>query len=111
MIRGETVSVRARTGSVADEFNNEVPTYAAPVDVPGVVVAPGTTTGETRQHPDGVSVALTLHFPKSYDGDLRGALVTVRGHEYRVVGDPEGYTKANVRGPWWLPVEVARADG
>ena len=45
MIRGETVSVRVRSGSVADEFNNEVPTYAAPVDVPGVVVAPGATTG------------------------------------------------------------------
>ena len=111
MISGETVTVRTCSGHATDAFNNEVPTYAEPVEVGNVVVAPGATTGETKQHPDGVSVALTLHFPKSYDGDLRGALVTVRGHEYAVVGDPEGYTKANVRGPWWLPVEVARADG
>lgn len=44
--------------------------------------------------------------------DVRNAVVTVRGEDYRVVGDPERYTDAAL--PlgclWNLVVRVARFD-
>ena len=52
-----------------------------------------------------------LCFPKGADVDLRDATVTVRGTDYKVVGDPKRYTAANTPGPWDLTCEVTRTDG
>ena len=111
MIRGETVAVRHVTGTATDRLNVEVPVYGEPVDVGNVLVVPSTMGEADHLRPDGVRIAYTLHFPRGYPQSLRGARVTVRGDECRVVGDPKPYTEANVRGPWTMPVEVAMSDG
>lgn len=75
------------------------------------VVCPGATSDMDATRPEGVTVAYTLHFPKTYSGSLRGCSVEVRGTRYDVVGDPQRTTDAATPGPWNLPVEVTRSDG
>ena len=75
------------------------------------VVCPGATSDMDATRPEGVTVAYTLHFPKTYAGSLRGCSVEVRGTRYDVVGDPQRTTDAATPGPFNLAVEVTRADG
>ena len=75
------------------------------------VVCPGATADMDATRPEGVTVAYTLHFPKTYAGGLRGCSVAVRGPRYDVVGDPQRTTDAATPGPFNLTVEVTRADG
>lgn len=75
------------------------------------VVCPGATSDMDATRPEGVTVAFTLHFPKTYSGSLRGCSVEVRGEAYDVVGDPQRTTEAATPGPFNLAVEVTRADG
>lgn len=79
--------------------------------IEGVVVCPGATSELDASRPDGVEVAYTLCFPKSFTASLKGCRVNVRGTEYRVVGDPQRYNPANTPGNWNLTVEVGRTDG
>ena len=75
------------------------------------VVCPGSTSDLGADRPNGVQVAYTLHFPKTYRGDLRGCSVEVRGETFSVVGDPMRTAEAATPGPWNMAVEVARAEG
>lgn len=75
------------------------------------VVCPGATSDMDATRPEGVTVSYTLHFPKTYAGNLRGCSVEVRGEVFGVVGDPQRTAEAATPGPWNMAVEVARADG
>lgn len=75
------------------------------------VVCPGATSDMDATRPEGVTVAYTLHFPKTYAESLRGCSVEVRGETYDVVGDPQRTTDAATPGPFDMAVEVTRADG
>ena len=75
------------------------------------IVCPGSTSDLGAERPNGVRIAYTLHFPKSYGGDLRGCRVIVRGEPFRVVGDPQRTTDAATPGNYNMAVEVTRADG
>lgn len=75
------------------------------------VVCPGSTSDLGAERPNGVRIAYTLHFPKTYKGDLRGCSVEVRSKVFGVVGDPMRTADAATPGPWNMAVEVARADG
>lgn len=115
MISGTTASVMLRDRSARDSFGNDVEAYLPPVDV-DVCVQPGTCADLDDTRPEGVRVALTVHFPKTWAGSLRGAKVALGGRwegEYRVVGDPKPYDERNCpQGvPWNMPVEVEAADG
>lgn len=112
MIRGEKVTVvtRERIGTLP----GNTPQYGdVETVVDNVLVAPGTgddVVGSIR--PDGVKVAWTLHFPKTYTGSLRGARVKVRGGDARpVIGDPAPYTLANTPTRWWMPVQLEDVEG
>lgn len=111
MIRGETVTVSVVERGECDRLGVPSRSYSEPVAVDNVVVVPSTANEISYERPDGVLVTYTLHFPRGYDADLRGALVTVRGETFKVVGDPKPYTESNVLGPWTMPVQVGRADG
>ena len=78
LIQGETVTVM-RTERVLDELGE--PTYGeeAREEVENVVVAPGATADLDASRPEGVTVAYTLCFPKTYAGELKGCAVEVRG--------------------------------
>lgn len=110
LIQGEEVTV-VRPTFERDSLGET--TYGPPerTVVEGVVVAPGPTADLDASRPEGVTVAFTLCFPKTYAEPLRGCSVEVRGRSCRVVGDPAPYTPGNVPGPWNYTVEVARADG
>lgn len=75
------------------------------------VVCSGATSDMDATRPEGVTVAYTLHFPKTYVGNLRGCSVEVRGETYDVVGDPQRTTEAATPGPFNMAAEVTRADG
>lgn len=108
----ETVTVCVPGESTeTDPFGAPMPAVPACMDISGVLVAPGPTADLDASRPDGVTVAFTLHFPKSFVGVLRGAMVTVRGADYQVVGDPASYTPENTPGRWNMPVEVKRVGG
>ena len=118
MIRGVTVSVELRQRGARDALGNEVEAYAEPVDVPNVLVQPGPTADLDASRPEGVAVAFTLHFPKTWEGDLRGARVSLPapwewGNPYRVAGVPMRYDPQNCPPlvPWNMAVEVEATDG
>lgn len=91
--------------------------YAAPVwrevteVVEGCLVEPGSTRDLEASRPNGDASAITVHFPKTYPANLRGALVSCAGRTYRVVGDPAPYMPSNTPGPWNRSVECEACDG
>ena len=114
MISGQTVSVMLRKRTSRDSFGNDVEEYEQPQNVGNVLVQPGSTDDLDASRPEGVTVALTLHFPKTWTQRLRGAKVVLRAPwegEYRVVGDPIPYMDANCPTDWHMPVEVEAVDG
>ena len=110
LIQGEPVTVVRRT-SGRDELGEPIEPVEEREDVQNVVVAPGSTSDLDASRPEGVKVAYSLCFPKTYSGSLRGCSVEVRGEEYAVVGDPKRYMPENTPGDWNLTCEVGRADG
>lgn len=111
MIKGETVVVRTLAEGEADPFGS-VSHIATDEVVEDVLIQVGSTrdlTGSTR--PDGVEVHFTLHFPKTYNVDLRGAHIQVRGEWYGVIGSPAWYTPENCPTRWNYPVEVSVING
>jgi len=122
MVNGTDISVELRDRSARDGFGNDVEAYAAPQTVGNVLVAPGACAELDASRPEGVRVAYTLHFPKGWSGDLRGARVALEAApsasdatwdppRYRVVGDPRPYMDENCPTPWHMPVEVEAVDG
>lgn len=111
---GVTVEVLRPTSGTVDVLGNAVPGEPESVEVENVLVAPGATEGLDETRPDGVTVALTLHFPKTYTDSLRGCQVRLSGVYdglYEVVGDPKPYEDSVTPGPWDRPVEVSATDG
>lgn len=112
-IKGVTVTVSTPAYGSADRFGNAAISYTT-ADVDNVLVAPGMTADLEASRPEGVTVAYTLHFPKSYTASLEGCLVTLPspwGGTYRVIGSPGPYIDADTPTPWHMAVEVERADG
>ena len=77
MIRGAEVTVLRPGAPTRDRFGNDVPGEAVSETVPGVVIAPGATADMEASRPEGVTVAYTLHFPKTYTATLEGCSVTL----------------------------------
>lgn len=115
-ISGRTISVELRQWGARDDFGNDIESYAAPIAVDNVAIQPGRCEDLDTARPEGVLVALTLHFPKTWTQSLRGARVTITGRwagTYSVIGDPVPYDEQNCPPlvPWNMPVEVERVDG
>lgn len=110
LISGETVAVIRREQRY-DELGEPIDGTETREEVANVVVAPGATSDLDASRPEGVKVAFTLCFPKTWEGELRGCSVEVRGTEYAVVGDPQRYSPENTPGEWNLTAEVTRTDG
>jgi hypothetical protein len=122
VIRGVEVTVKTPSRKyttdtppvpVSDRFGNAVYEYASQT-VANVLVSPGATNDLEASRPEGVTVAYTLHFPKTFNGSLEGCIVTLPAPwagDYRVIGDPRSYIDANCPTPWHTPVEVERAHG
>lgn len=121
MIKGVTVGVYYPIASETDRFGNTVVTYSdGPVGVTGtegvdnVLIVPGATSDLDASRPEGVSVAFTLHFPKTFNNSLEGCKVELPAPYagmYRVVGNPKPYMAENTPTKWHMPVEVEVAHG
>ncbi len=105
-----TVTVIGRRQVGTDPFN--APVYeSVREEVDGVLVTPGATSDLDASRPEGVRVAYTVHFPKTYASDLKGCKVEYLGETYRVIGEPQHYMDSATPGPWDMPAEVERVDG
>lgn len=111
VLTGETVVVKRNVPGEPDPFGAPTAGSVESENVGNVLVAPGLRSDLPADRPEGVRVVFTLHFPRGYGKSLRGAVVNVRGTDYRVIGDPQAYTEVNVPGPWTMPVEVEAALG
>jgi hypothetical protein len=105
-IEGEAVIVEFRDEIGKNRY--KAPVYKTrEVEVENVLVALGPRTDLIESNrPDAVKVKYTLHFPKTFDEDLQGLRIKVRGNFYDVIGRPDHYTLENTPGDWWMPVEV-----
>lgn len=113
MISGVSVEVLRPVLVGVDRFNNAEYEYET-ATVDNVLVVPGATEDLAASRPEGVSVAYTLHFPKSFTDDLEGCIVRLPAPysgDYAVIGKPTPYMLANTPTPWHMPVEVAAAHG
>lgn len=90
-------------------------TTPAEETVDDVLVAPGSQSNATDPtRPDGVTVAFTLHLPRSYTvgmTSLRGAHVRIDDAEYEVIGDPHPYDGGLNPTRWNLQAEVTDTRG
>ena len=114
MISGTTVTVVHPERGGVDRLGNPVVEFTLREQVGGVLVSPGATADMEAVRPEGVTVALTLHFPRGYVGSLAGCLLELPAPwagTYRVIGDPKPYMDANTPTPWHMPVEVEAAHG
>ena len=112
-MRGETVKVvpyrppgePAPGGSPVTKVDIE--------SVDTVPVPPGAMSNATDSiRPDGVTVAFTCLFPRSYAyRSLRGASVRINSHDYEVIGDPRPLGGGMKPTAWNLTVEVTDAEG
>lgn len=112
LIRGEQVRIRVPDVLIGyDPVGDEI-WGTDERDVENVLVAPGPRADLTdAERPDGVRIVFNLHFPKTFEGSLRGGEIRVRGQWYAVIGDPQPYTPENTPGQWNMPVEVEKVKG
>ena len=98
-----------------DRLGNPVRSFDDGTAVSGLLVSPGGTDDLEAARPDGVSVDLTAHFPKTWTSDLRGCELELAapydGIRWRVIGEPKPYMDDNTPGEWYMPVELVRANG
>ena len=113
-MEGVTVEVWSKTAQATkDRFGNAVYT-SSKTEVSDVLVSPGATSEMDASRPEGVEVAYTLHFPKTFTGSLEGCDIVLPAPwagTYRVIGDPKPYIDANTPTRWHIPCEVEAAHG
>lgn len=105
--------LRPTAATERDALGNPVPGEPTSETV-RVLVGPPSTSSMEASRPNGATVALTLHFPKSYKASLRGCRVELPAPwtgTYRVIGDPVPYEARLTPGRYNRPVDVERADG
>lgn len=109
----QTVTVTTRVLSGHDPSGGEL-WDTATEHVDGVLVAPGSQSNMTESmRPEGVTVAATMYFPRTYPMTahrLRGATIETGYGKYEVVGDPFPYEGDTPTG-YNMVVEVTRSDG
>lgn len=113
LMEGIEVTV-LRPSKKEDRFGNEVDDGLDDEQVKNVLVCPGATADMDASRPDGVTVDLTLHFPKTFEGSLEGCYIDLPAPwagRYKVIGNPLPYIASLTPGEWNRPVEVFEAHG
>ena len=111
LISGCAVEVLRRKPGAVDAHGNEVPGELVSEPVANVLPQQGATSDLDASRPNGVTVSMTFHFPKTYTASLRDCLIRYGGREFSVIGDPQPYVEANCPGDWNRAVECGVCDG
>lgn len=102
-----TVITRQDTGEV-DALGE--PIYSTQTEVvDGVLLRYRTADEREDLRDDGIRLTVRMEFPKTYQGNLRGATVIVRGDELLVAGDPRHVIQSLL--PWDMHVDAGVKDG
>lgn len=113
MLTGETVYIEDKVKTGENDYKE--PIYeTAERPVSGVLIAVGSTSDlADSNRPEGVSVAYTLYFPKTFDASesLRGKRIKVYGDWYEVIGDPKPWLNPMTPTDWNRVVEVSATHG
>lgn len=97
-----------------DSYGNRNVTYAEYPDIrTHCCYAPGTSRPDTSDdiedgRPHGVRIGMTFYLPKTIDANLRDALIAcyppddanLSGRQFKVVGEPYSYSRANTPGDY-----------
>lgn len=112
MIHGEQITITRRQTTGRDGFNNPITTTSSET-VDNVLIAPGSQSNNTDSlHPEGVTVAYTLYFPRSWEyKSLRGCTIRIDGIDYTVIGDPRPWDGGMTPTQWNLVVTVSDKRG
>lgn len=105
----ETVTVITRLDTGRTDTLGEPIYDTISEDVEGVLVRYRTADERDELRDDGIRLTVRMEFPKTYDGDLRGAAVIVRGDELIVAGDPRHVIQSLL--PWDMHVDAGVKDG
>jgi hypothetical protein len=114
MIKGVEVTVVRPSEKTKDRLGEEVAGAETREAVGNVLISPPTTADLEAARQDGYTVALTLHFPKTYEAGLQGCEVELPapwGGVYRVIGNPLPLMAENTPGAWNRPVNVEVCNG
>lgn len=114
-MRGCSVDVLKPVQGQRDRFGNVTTTYER-TTVTDVLVSPGATADLEASRPEGVTVAFTLHFPKTFTETLEGCEIELpspwnSGNPYKVIGAPAPYIDENTPTRWHMQAEVESAHG
>lgn len=107
----ETVTVITPGARSTDPHGNPVAGEPTREEVAGVLPQPTSTADVGEERPDGVTVAVTFHWPRTDHRSLRGRTVEWEGRAYRVIGDPVPYVAANCPGAFDRSVQCEACDG
>ena len=113
VMRGETVTVVRYTPTGETDPGGSPVTKDDIESVGNVLVSPGAMSNATDSlRPDGVTVAFTCLFPRSYAyRSLRGASIRIDEHDYKVIGDPRPLDGGMKPTAWNLTIEVTDTKG
>lgn len=114
MIKGRTITVLRPSATTTSRFGNEIPSAITSKQVANVLIVQGSTADLDASRPEGVRVAFSLHFPKSYTESLEGCSVVLPDEysgTYKVVGTPKPYMVENTPTSWNRVCEVEAAHG
>ena len=111
MIFGDRIQLQVRRSGAIDEFGNERAEYGTSQTVNNVLIAPSSSQDLGAERPDGDATIMVFHFPKTYIGSLKGALIGWGGKRWKVIGDPQPYSKESTPGMWNRPVQARVVEG
>lgn len=94
MLTGQTVKVIRSVQTGTDDMGE--PIYDTTTEeVDNVLFSPSSTDDLSGQHPQGDTISVTFHMPKTYTSNLRGCKIGYANETYSVVGDPKPYMVEN----------------
>ncbi len=112
-MKGETIQVLRYTPTGGTDPSGSPIANVEIESVGNVLVSPGSMDNATDSiRPSGVTVSFTCLFPRDYEyRSLRGAMVRIDSHDYRVIGDPRPLDGGMKPTAWNLKVEVMDKEG
>lgn len=100
--------VYSETGS-RDAHGNDIPSWAAPVDVPAMWWSPSSTEPVVAGH-DRVRVDVVMAVDSALPVSAHDRMV-LDGQEYEVLGAPEDYDHGPYAAPGRKPLNMVKVDG